>query len=555
MIKIADKSKDGWQIVAEYESDELTSGSKKKSALKKAREWLVANVVESRRATIAGKKQSFGACADNQLFPVKTLFIQCLVYFELAKKVPVVNCRCYFCILSTRQESEVLDMNNIDEITQAISIGLIVANFLINTRRVLKAIELCKECLFIFDNTQLVKEEKKYKLLCKHIYSTVLLAYWFINDLTNAIKYGKKLLYILQKCRQGKEECQINITLATLYHCQREASCYGNLGAVYQSVGEYEKAKDYCLKALAIRREIGDRNGEASCYGKLGAVFRSVGEYEKARDYHMRALTIRKEMVDRNGEACCYGDLGIVFQSFEKERLAVMETSESVLKSLGEYEKAKEYLEEALAIKKEIGDREGESSCYRNLGNVFQAVGEYVKAKKYYEKELAITKEIGDRKGEGAVYGNLGAVFISLGTYAKANEYLQKALALIKEVGDRKGEAGVYGNLGIMFQSIGDYKQAREYLEKALTISKEIGDKNGEASIYGNLGGLFELLGEYIEAEESHKRALAKGEEIGDVKKQSGSLCSLGWIMLKTGKFQEALSFLLPSIQKCEDLR
>lgn len=36
LIKIADKSKDGWQVVAEYESDELTSGSEDKKRLKKA---------------------------------------------------------------------------------------------------------------------------------------------------------------------------------------------------------------------------------------------------------------------------------------------------------------------------------------------------------------------------------------------------------------------------------------------------------------------------------------------------------------------------------------
>ncbi|CAH3164834.1 unnamed protein product, partial [Pocillopora meandrina] len=37
-IKIADKSKDGWQVVAEYESDELVSDSEDEKRLKKARE-------------------------------------------------------------------------------------------------------------------------------------------------------------------------------------------------------------------------------------------------------------------------------------------------------------------------------------------------------------------------------------------------------------------------------------------------------------------------------------------------------------------------------------
>ena len=38
LIKIADKSKDGWQVVAEYESDEFASGCEDEKRLKKARE-------------------------------------------------------------------------------------------------------------------------------------------------------------------------------------------------------------------------------------------------------------------------------------------------------------------------------------------------------------------------------------------------------------------------------------------------------------------------------------------------------------------------------------
>ena len=38
LIKIADKSRNGWQVVAKYESDELVSGSEDEKRLKKARE-------------------------------------------------------------------------------------------------------------------------------------------------------------------------------------------------------------------------------------------------------------------------------------------------------------------------------------------------------------------------------------------------------------------------------------------------------------------------------------------------------------------------------------
>ena len=71
--------------------------------------------------------------------------------------------------------------------------------------------------------------------------------------------------------------------------------------------------------------------------------------------------------------------------------------------SLGEYEKAKEYLEKALAIKIQIGDKRWRSQqMYGNLGTVFRCLGEYDKAKEYLEKALAIRIQIGDKDGEAS---------------------------------------------------------------------------------------------------------------------------------------------------------
>jgi len=42
---------------------------------------------------------------------------------------------------------------------------------------------------------------------------------------------------------------------------------------VFQFVGEYDKAKEYLEKALAIRIQFGDLNGEARSHGILGTVF------------------------------------------------------------------------------------------------------------------------------------------------------------------------------------------------------------------------------------------------------------------------------------------
>ena len=251
--------------------------------------------------------------------------------------------------------------------------------------------------------------------------------------------------------------------------------------------------------------EIGDRKGEAIQYGNLGSVFRSLGEYVKAKEYCEKALAISMEVGDRKGEAAWYGNLGTVFRS------------------LGEYVKAKEYYEKALAISMEVGDRKGEATWYGNLGTLFKCLGEYVKAKEYYEKALAISLQIGDREGEATWYGNLGTLFKCLGKYVNAKEYYEKALAISLQIGDREGEAACYRNQGTVFGFLGEYVKAKEYFEKALAISMEIGNRAKEGSCYGNLGNVSLALGEYVKVKEYNEKAIAISMEIGD--KQAETHC------------------------------
>ena len=266
-------------------------------------------------------------------------------------------------------------------------------------------------------------------------------------------------------------------------------------------------------------------------------MFSSLGEYQKAKEYHEKALAIKREFGDRNGEAVAYGNLGTVFSS------------------LGEYHNAKEYHEKALAIGKEIGDRNGEAAHYGNLGSVFSSLGEYQKAKEYHEKALAIRKEIGDRNGEAVAYGNLGSVFNSLGKYMKAKEYHEKALSIKKEIGDRNGEAANYGNLGCECYSLGDDQKAKDYHEEALSIQIEIGNRNGEAVEYGNLGKVFHSLGEYDVAEDYLEKARSISSDIGDNMTTFQSLVCITQLKVSQSKFQEAISYLFQCIEKYEELQ
>ena len=131
-----------------------------------------------------------------------------------------------------------------------------------------------------------------------------------------------------------------------------------------------------------------------------------------------------------------------------------------------EYKKAQEYLQKALTITSETGDKHGEAACYITLGNVFHSVGEYAKAEKYLQKALIIDTEIGDKHGEAACYGNLANVFLSFREYAKAEEYTKKAIQIGKDIGDI--ELQFESHLQLSYCSLALTKNASEALSNLL---------------------------------------------------------------------------------------
>ena len=477
-------------------------------------------------------------------------------------------------------------MNNRESFKKTIFVGTSVANFLQNTKRNLRAIELCKECLVLLNNSALGTEDHFTKSYNHSIYAVMFNAYYTIKDDKNAEKCVKKLLPMIKDSHATEKEGTLRLVLAGIYHRQRrfleaarlsedaikilkkignkvgEAQANTRLGLVFQSLREYQRAKEHWEKALAIYMEIGDRAGVAINYGNLGTVLQSLGEYHKAKEYHEKAIAINMKIGDSKKVATNYGNLGVLLLSlgeyhkakeyYEKAISINMEIGDRVevsknngnlgyvLDRLGEYHKAKEYYEKALAINMEIGDRAGVAIYYGNLGIVLQSLGEYHKAKEYHEKALAIDMEIGNRARVAVNYGNLGTVLQLLGEYHKAKEYYEKALAIDTEFCHRTVVARNYGNLGTVLQSLGEYHKAKEYHEKALAIYMEIGDRAGEAANYGNLGIVLSSVGEYHKAKEYHEKALAIDTEIDARGEQSRDYFNLGSTFIGLRKYRDA---------------
>jgi CHAT domain-containing protein len=253
-----------------------------------------------------------------------------------------------------------------------------------------------------------------------------------------------------QRIQQAIESLQESLATNRMIHSrERESIDLGNLGIIFESLGQYQKAIDFYQQSLAIAREIRDREGEAISLGNLGAAYQSLGQYKKATDYQQQSLAIIQEIGYRD------------IESYRKY----------------------------LALTRENGYRKEEGIILFVLGNTYNFLGNYQKGIEFYQQSLAIMKNVGDRAGEANSLGGLGLSYYSLGQYQKAIEYLEQSLAILNKY-DSNGD-GLFDdfinirpinlktiilfNLGNAYYSLGQYQKAIDYFRQSESLYTAIG--------------------------------------------------------------------------------
>ena len=155
-------------------------------------------------------------------------------------------------------------MDSIPDILQTIHIAAVVATFLFNTGRIIKAVAIFNECLVLLNGKALETIKELTTPLLIYVYSKLLDGYTLVYDHTRAIECGKNLLVTLHNSGQKEEEAMTLLKLANIY---------------YQT-SKYEEAKQFYEKALSIMIEAGNKRSVGTCYGNLGAVLVSSALFD-----------------------------------------------------------------------------------------------------------------------------------------------------------------------------------------------------------------------------------------------------------------------------------
>ncbi|MFN7912054.1 MAG: SpoIIE family protein phosphatase [Bacteroidota bacterium] len=112
------------------------------------------------------------------------------------------------------------------------------------------------------------------------------------ND-TNKVKCLYRLAYLLRSdsSKAAFKYCQQAIYLSKQFNYERGlASAYNNLGAIYDEIGDKEKAVESFVSAFELKKKLKDSKSLATTLANIGVIYKRDKDYKNAFRYYQLAL-------------------------------------------------------------------------------------------------------------------------------------------------------------------------------------------------------------------------------------------------------------------------
>jgi predicted ATPase len=222
--------------------------------------------------------------------------------------------------------------------------------------------------------------------------------------------------------------------------------------------------------------------------------------------------------------------------------------------ALGDYEEARQLLQEGVDILRPLGDHVGIMLYLHTLGGILRILGEAGEASHLFQEGLDLAETHSYPMGRVLALGDLGDLAYAEGEYENAREHFESSLTLSGEIGDSRGRALALTNLGRVATALGEYDDARRLFEQGLAITAHSGNRRGTALTLDRLSQVHRLTGDLDQALELCRRSWEICQELGYRKGAILALISRGEMALEREELRAARKDFRDSLEASEDV-
>lgn len=305
------------------------------------------------------------------------------------------------------------------------------------------------------------------------------------------------------------------------------AKALKSMGIVHYYKQNYRQALEYFEQALQLYRELEDNEGIGAILNNSGLIFETQGDFAKA---------LKR-----------YNEASVIFSKLEnsKDKLAIsLSNIGNTYYILGRFDKALDYLIQALKISESMSDSLGMAPTFNNIGNIYLSLNEFNRAIEYYFKAEKIHSKYNEKRKLSTVYNNIGEAYLGLNKINEAIKYNQLSMEIANKNQDNEGVISSLINISDIYIKDSNYDGAQDKLREALRLSNINKDKFLHARILKGIGALKFHQKEYDEAVISYRDALALVEKSGSDLLIQEIYAGLAEAWQAKGNYQRAFEFL-----------
>ncbi|HMG97938.1 MAG TPA: tetratricopeptide repeat protein, partial [Gaiellales bacterium] len=283
-----------------------------------------------------------------------------------------------------------------------------------------------------------------------------------------------------------------------------EARALERLGVMALGGFDWSVADEAYARGFALAEELGDGPVTVAILQAQGVLAGCRGETERARALLMRTLELLAAIPDEAGPlfwatrispavlpAGPDGEPRYFFEDTFCLFRAVCSSAGSgyvlfnvaeTWRAEGEYDAAREPLEQALGRFEALGDEQGTAGALNALGNLARSMGDFASGRERFARALAIRRALDDSREIALTLTDLGLLLISAGEREQGQQLVAEARAIYERTEDAPGMECVPLNLGALELDGGDPELAGELFARSVELCRRRGDTPRNAS-------------------------------------------------------------------------
>lgn len=141
--------------------------------------------------------------------------------------------------------------------------------------------------------------------------------------------------------------------------------------------------------------------------------------------------------------------------------------------SQAQWDESEFHIEEAYNIYTASSNKCGYAKCENMYGTLHGEKGDFVKAKEHFEKALALLKNDECISLQAMIFTNLGIIYTIFGDFEKAIWNHKNSIDKFEKLSNTNHIARVYHNIGMLYTRMMKYDEALEEFNKCITLSLE----------------------------------------------------------------------------------